>query len=444
MIRNISIVLLLELLFSNTLSNTRPVNTYSIVAYDDSTGQLGVAVQSHWFSVGSLVPWAKAGVGAVATQSLVKVEYGPDGLKGMEEGKLPHAILSELLDEDDGRDLRQVAMIDAYGNVSSHTGQKCISYAGHQIGKNYSVQANIMEKPTVWPAMAKAFEKTKGDLANRMMAALEAAEKEGGDLRGKQSASMLIVSGEPTGIPWKDVVMDLRIDDHPTPLKELKRLIRIHRAYRHANKGDHYLELEKIDKAMIEYGKASQFYPENPELPYWSAVTLAGAGDLKKALPIFKDVFKKESKLRELTPRLVNAGILPNSNDLIEKIIQAGDRIAHDDDFRIELINHRDYPIYRSKSGDINVNASDTQLHFKVRGLTSVDKTERIDWKTKNAFRWNDGTPSKDFPVINSFTYTFNGVGESNIGLLPEMKGSSVIIYGHYQDQVDSLRIYIQ
>ena len=107
-------------------------------------------------------------------------------------------------------------------------------------------------------------------------------------------------------------------------------------------------------------------------------------------------------------------------------------------------MNDRDYPIYKSKSGDINVNARDTQLHFKVRGLTSIDKTERIEWRTKNAFRWNDGTPSKDFPVINSFTYTFNGVGESNIGLLPEMKGSSVVIYGHYQDQVDSLRIYIQ
>ena len=444
MVRNLSMILSLGFLFSNTPSNTRPVNTYSIVAYDDSTGQLGVAVQSHWFSVGSLVPWAKAGVGAVATQSLVKVEYGPDGLKGMEEGKLPHAILSELLAEDDGRDLRQVAMIDHHGNVSAHTGEKCIDHAGHQIGKNYSVQANIMEKPTVWPAMAMAFEKTRGDLADRMMAALEAAENEGGDLRGKQSASMLIVSGKPTGIPWKDVVMDLTIDDHPTPLKELKRLIRIHRAYQHANKGDHYLELEKIDEAMIEYGRASQFYPENPELPYWSAVTLAGIGDLQKALPIFKEVFDKEPRLRDLTPRLVNAGLLPNDDKLIDSISKVGHYDGHQDSFKMELVNERDYPIYISESGNINVNAGNTQLYFKVRGLTAVPKTERIDWKTKNAFRWNDGTPSRDFPVIDSFTYTFNGVGESIVGLPPEMKGTSVVIYGYYQDQVDSLRIFVQ
>ena len=291
MLRNLSIVLILGILYSSESLENRPVHTYSIVAYDDSTGQLGVAVQSHWFSVGSLVPWAKAGVGAVATQSLVKVEYGPDGLKGMEDGKVPHVVLSELLADDDGRDLRQVAMIDANGNVASHTGIKCISHAGHQIGNNYSVQANIMEKPTVCAAMGHAFENTKGDLADRMMASLEAAENEGGDLRGKQSASMLIVTGNPTGIAWKDIVMDIRIDDHKEPLKELKRLIRINRAYKHANKGDYYLELEKIDDAMAEYKKASYYYPENPELPYWSAVTLAGIGDLDKALPIFEDVF---------------------------------------------------------------------------------------------------------------------------------------------------------
>ncbi|MEL1234336.1 MAG: DUF1028 domain-containing protein, partial [Candidatus Neomarinimicrobiota bacterium] len=321
MLRNLSIVLILGILYSSESLENRPVHTYSIVAYDDSTGQLGVAVQSHWFSVGSLVPWAKAGVGAIATQSLVKVEYGPDGLKGMEDGKVPHVVLSELLADDDGRDLRQVAMIDAFGNVASHTGEKCISHAGHQIGENYSVQANIMEKPTVCAAMGHAFENTKGDLADRMMASLEAAENEGGDLRGKQSASMLIVTGNPTGIAWKDIVMDIRIDDHKEPLKELKRLIRINRAYKHANKGDHYLELEKIDDAMAEYKKASYYYPENPELPYWSAVTLAGIGDLDKALPIFEDVFYREPNLRTLTPRLVNSGILPNDDDLIEAIM---------------------------------------------------------------------------------------------------------------------------
>ena len=166
--------------------------------------------------------------------------------------------------EDEGEAVRQVAMIDVKGSVAAHTGSKCIYAAGHQIGNNYSVQANLMENETVWPAMAKAFENTEGDLADKMMASLYAAEGEGGDIRGKQSAAMLVVTGEPTGVPWKDVVMDIRVDDHAEPLKELKRLIRVHRAYQHANKGDHYLELEEIEKALVEYEKASEFYPENP------------------------------------------------------------------------------------------------------------------------------------------------------------------------------------
>ena len=316
----------LGVLFSQTFSESTPVHTYSIVAFDEETGELGVAVQSHWFSVGFLVPWAKAGVGAVATQSFVKVDYGPEGLNRMENGQSAEEALNSLLAEDEGEAVRQVAMIDVKGSIAAHTGTKCIYAAGHQIGKNYSVQANLMEKETVWPSMANAFERSNGDLAEKMMAALEAAEAEGGDIRGKQSAAMLIVSGNPTGIPWKDVVMDIRVDDHAEPLKELKRLIRIHRAYQHANKGDHYLELEEIEKALVEYEKASEFYPENPELPYWSAVTLASKGNLEQALPIFRDVFQKEPRLRILTPRLVNSGLLPNDPALIEAIIQIGSK----------------------------------------------------------------------------------------------------------------------
>ena len=312
----------LGVLFSQTFSESTPVHTYSIVAFDEETGELGVAVQSHWFSVGFLVPWAKAGVGAVATQSFVKVDYGPEGLNRMENGQSAEEALNSLLAEDEGEAVRQVAMIDVKGSVAAHTGTKCIYAAGHQIGKNYSVQANLMEKETVWPSMANAFERSNGDLAEKMMAALEAAETEGGDIRGKQSAAMLIVSGNPTGIPWKDVVMDIRVDDHAEPLKELKRLIRVHRAYQHANKGDHYLEMEEIEKALVEYEKASEFYPENPELPYWSAITLASKGQLENALPIFKDVFNREPRLKKLTPRLVNAGLLPDDPELIERIMK--------------------------------------------------------------------------------------------------------------------------
>ena len=309
-------------LFSQTFSTSTPVHTYSIVAYDQETGELGVAVQSHWFSVGSLVPWAKAGVGAVATQSFVKVEYGPEGIRKMESGMSAEEALSSLLKEDEGEGVRQVAMIDVNGSVAAHTGDKCIYAAGHRVGENYSVQANLMEKETVWEAMAYTFENAKGDLANKMMSALEAAEREGGDIRGKQSAAMLIVSGDPTGIPWKDVVMDIRVDDHAEPLKELKRLIRIHRAYQHANKGDQYLEKEEIEKALAEYEKASEYYPENPELPYWAAVTLASKGKLDQALPIFLDSFNREPRLRELTPRLVNSGLLPDNKEILRQIME--------------------------------------------------------------------------------------------------------------------------
>jgi len=324
-ILKLTIFFLICLAFIIGKNSKRPVNTYSIVAYDPDTGQLGVAVQSHWFAVGQLVPWAKAGVGAVATQSFVKVEYGPEGLEMMENGALPEEALQKLLEKDKGREVRQVAMIDADGNVATHTGKRCVEMAGHQTGKNYSVQANMMENKTVWPAMAKAYENTSGDLADRMMAALEAAQAEGGDIRGKQSAAMLIVRGESTGKPWQDKIVDLRVDDHPEPLKQLKRLIRINRAYQHANQGDKYLEENKIDKALKEYQKAEEYYPENPELPYWTAITLAGEGKLEQALPIFKNVFAKNPKLKKMTPRLVDAGLLPDDEELLDKIMSVGE-----------------------------------------------------------------------------------------------------------------------
>ena len=319
--RLILVLAILTLVFSQKTSSMRPISTYSIVALDETTGELGVAVQSHWFSVGFLVPWAKAGVGAVATQSFVKVDYGPDGLQLMESGITAVDALKTLTSKDDGEAVRQVGMIDIKGNVAAHTGSRCIKYAGHIVGENYSVQANMMANGTVPKAMAVAFEKTKGDLADRMMAALEAAEAEGGDIRGKQSAAMVIVSGEPSGVDWKDTKLSLRIEDHPTPLIELKRLIRVHRAYQHANMGDHYMETEEIDKALIEYSKAAEYYPENAELPYWSAVALANGGRLEEALPVFQSVFQRNPDLKTMTPRLVKSGLLPDDESLISKIM---------------------------------------------------------------------------------------------------------------------------
>ena len=299
----------------------RPVSTYSIVALDEETGQLGVAVQSHWFSVGTVVPWAKAGVGAVATQSIAEPSYGPKGLALMEQGIPADEALQSLLAKDLGAAVRQIAMVDAKGNVGVHTGSRCIRYAGYKTGKYYSVQANIMEKPTVPNAMAEAFENSKGDLAERMLAALEAAEEEGGDLRGRQSAAMLVVSGEPTGDSWKDRIVDIQIGDDTDPLGELRRLLNISKAYHHAQKGDEYMEKDKMGEALIEYSAAAKLYPENPELPFWTAVTLAQTGELKKALPIFKDVFRRNENLRELIPRIVESGFLKDDQNTVQQIL---------------------------------------------------------------------------------------------------------------------------
>ena len=299
----------------------RPISTYSIVALDAETGQLGVAVQSHWFSVGTVVPWAKAGVGAVATQSIAEPSYGPKGLALMEQGIPADEALQSLLAKDIGKNVRQVAMVDAQGNVGVHTGSRCISHAGHLTGKNYSVQANIMTKSTVPSAMAQAFESTAGDLAERMLAALDAAEAEGGDLRGRQSAAMLVVSGEPTGDPWVDRIVDLDVADHENPLIELRRLYRISQAYRHAQKGDEYMEKNEMDSALQEYSAATKLYPENPELPFWTAVTLAQTGELEKAIPIFKDVFSRNGNLRELVPRIVRAGFLTVEQNVLREIL---------------------------------------------------------------------------------------------------------------------------
>ncbi len=301
----------------------RPVHTYSIVARDSVTGEIGVAVQSHWFSVGTVVSWAEAGVGAVATQSLAEVTYGPLGLELMRAGKTAPQALESLLAGDPQRDVRQVAMVDAKGNVAVHTGSKCIAQAGHRRGRQFSVQANLMEKNTVWNAMARAYERTRGDLAERLLAALDAAQAEGGDIRGKQSAAILIVSGKSTGRPWADRVVDLRVDDGPEPVKEIRRLVEVHRAYEHMNKGDEELALNDVDGAMSEYAEAAKMLPNNVEVKYWAAITMITAGHEKEAMPYFREVFAKDRNWVEVTKRLPASGLLPDDPGLMEKILGA-------------------------------------------------------------------------------------------------------------------------
>jgi uncharacterized Ntn-hydrolase superfamily protein len=306
-------------------TSRRPVNTYSIVAYDSVNGQMGVAVQSHWFSVGTVVSWAEAGVGVVATQSFVDISYGPLGLDLMRGGKTAQQALQALLETDGERDVRQVAMIDVHGNVAVHTGKKCIEAAGQQSGKGFSAQANMMENNRVWPAMAEAYQNSKGDLLSRLMTALKAAQAEGGDIRGKQSIAILIVPIKTKGQPWKEKIVDLRIDDYPEPLKEMERLIKVHRAYEHMNKGDEYMALKDVTAAMKEYRTASEIYPENMEIMYWTAVTMASEGMVNESLPIFRDVFKKEPVWKELTKRLPKAELLPDDKDLLVKILNSSD-----------------------------------------------------------------------------------------------------------------------
>jgi len=251
-----------------------PVSTCSIVARDPATGEMGVAVQSHWFSVGSVVPWAEAGVGAVATQSFVDPAYGPLGLELMRAGKSAPAALNALVSTDEDKAVRQVAMIDAEGRVAAHTGSRAIFAAGHHLGKQYSVQANLMEKPTVWPAMAKAFELAEGDLAERMLCALEAAEAEGGDIRGRQSAAIVVVRVASTGKPWEDRLFDLRVEDDQNPVAELRRLVWLQRAYQKLNEGDMWLTKKDFVKAIASYKQATTIVPDeatNGEAAFWWA-----------------------------------------------------------------------------------------------------------------------------------------------------------------------------
>jgi len=299
----------------------RPVHTFSIVARDPATGQMGVAVQSHWFNVGSVVPWAEAGVGVVATQSFVDPSYGKLGLELMRAGKSAPETLKALLAADTAPDVRQVAMIDAAGHVTAHTGAKDIQAAGHQMGATYSVQANLMLNTTIWPAMARAFEGAKGDLADRMLAALEAAQAAGGDIRGRQSAALIVVSGTSTGKPWNDRIFDLRVDDSTEPLRELRRLVVLQRAYNHMNAGD--LAVEKKDNAgaLREYSAAAALAPDNLEMVYWHAVALVNMGRVDESLPLFQRVFRGDANWKTLTPRLPAAGLLPNDQALINRIV---------------------------------------------------------------------------------------------------------------------------
>jgi len=302
----------------------RPVHTYSIVARDPDTGQLGVAVQSHWFAVGTLVPWAEAGVGAVATQSFVELRYGYAGLDLMRSGLDAVHTMDALLAADEHPDVRQVAMLDAKGGIAVHTGEHCIEYAGHLAGENFAVQANLMVNEGVPEAMAVAFRGAQGTLAERMLAALDAAQAVGGDLRGRQSAAILVVSGEATGQPLRDRLVDLHVEDNPEPLVELRRLLVLQTAYEYMNRGDHALERDDIDAALTEYGRAQALVPANLEMKFWYAVSLLNAGRTETAMPVLERLVGAEPAWRELLRRLVAAQLLVVEDPVLARIDKLG------------------------------------------------------------------------------------------------------------------------
>ena len=272
--------------------------TYSIVARDPETGDLGVAVQSHYFSVGPVVPWGLAGVGAVATQSLVNISFGPLGVEMMRLGYGAREALDAVLAADPDRESRQCAMVDAQGRAAAHTGGRCIAAAGHRIGDGYSAQANLMERDTVWDAMAAAYEAAAGPVAERMLGALEAAEGEGGDIRGRQSAAMVVFSGSPTGRSWEDRTVDLRVDDHPDPVAELGRLLRYRRAYQAA----------AVPGDVAGHRRALELAPEVTQLRFFAGIALARAGEWEEALLLLREAIGIEPRWEETLRRLAPSG----------------------------------------------------------------------------------------------------------------------------------------
>ncbi len=303
-------------------------STYSILAFDPVANQLGVAVQSHYFGVGCAVPWIQPGVGAVATQSMVNVAFGPLGLTLLRAGLTPQQALDALLAGDTDPERRQVALMDAQGRTATHTGRRCIPAAGHQRGDNYSVQANLMAKETVWPAMAQAFEQSGGDLAARMLAALKAAEAQGGDIRGKQSAALLVVENDLASPPWQCRIYDLRVDDSREPLAELERLLEVARAYRETQRAFAILEdasgeTERLAQAKALFQAAPSLMPDNPEQLFWFGLNLVRAGFVEEALAYFRETYAVAPHWRELPPRLAVAGLLPDDPALIQRIQEA-------------------------------------------------------------------------------------------------------------------------
>jgi len=281
------------------------------VARDQDSGEMGVAVQSHYFQVGPVVPWVLAGVGAVATQSHLNISFGPLGLEYMRAGYPAGRALQALLAGDDRPEMRQLSLVDANGNVATHTGDKCIPAAGHRTGDGFSCQANLMEKDTVWGAMFEAYRSARGPLAERMLAALDAAEAEGGDIRGQQSAAMVVVRGNASGRSWEDRVIDLRVEDSPEPLKELRRLLHVKRAYMHDDEAERLEVAGDVEAAVKLRMEAADRAPELVELSFWAGLDTAKLGDLDRGCLLISRAVAEEPRWTETLNRLAAVDWIP-------------------------------------------------------------------------------------------------------------------------------------
>jgi uncharacterized Ntn-hydrolase superfamily protein len=300
-----------------------PAHTYSIVARDAATGQMGVAVQTHWFGVREMVAWAEAGVGAVATQAATDPSYGPLGLALMRAGEPAPRVLEALLTRDEGRETRQVGMVDATGSAASHTGSRAIAETCQHVADGIAVQANLMARSTVCAAMVQAYESADGDLADRLLAALQAAQAEGGDIRGQQSAALVVVDAEPAEEPWNRHLFDLRVDDHPAPVDELERLLVVARAYQLRGESERLLATGQSEAARDAFEAAVALLPDNHEFLFWRALGLVEAGEVDEALVLFAQAFRLQPAWRTVIERLPATGLLPDDPALMRRILEA-------------------------------------------------------------------------------------------------------------------------
>lgn len=302
--------------------------TYSIVAVDEHTGEIGAAVLSHWFSVGSLVTWAEAGVGAVATQGFLDPRYGPQGLEAMRKGASAEKTLNRLLRKDDTAGIRQIAIVDAEGEVASHTGDRTMARACQAEGWGFSVQANgvepgVLDDVAVCGSMAAHFQYGKGDLAARMIAALEAGAAENGesDVEQRRSAAIIIVGKERRDEPWEGRIMDLRVEDRTGSLAELQRLADTNKALNLMREGDAYLAANQPARANAAFEEALKLAPDHTELIFWRAVSIAAAGDVDASLPFFRQAFAAAPEWRRVVERLPESVLLPDDPAVIRKIL---------------------------------------------------------------------------------------------------------------------------